>query len=377
MKRVYLDHNATTQPRPEVIAAVADALTHHGNPSSVHADGRRAKHRVDAARQALARAVNAKPQEIIFTSGGTEANNLALKGLGRRRLLWGATEHDSVRAVAAAWDGPKAEIPVGPDGRIVLDDLAALLAQSDEPTLIAVMLANNETGVVHPISDIVTIAKDHGALLHVDAVQALGKIPVDFRALDIDSMSVSAHKLGGPPGVGALIVREGKTIASLVSGGGQEMRRRAGTENLPGIAGFGVAVDLATPTDFTAIAVLRDQLEAKITEVAPDAVIVARDADRLPNTSAIVMPGVASHTQVMALDLAGVAISAGSACSSGKVAQSHVLTAMGIGDDLAGCAIRVSLGRQTTADDVAQFVAAWFALYQKTRDQKIGTRAVS
>jgi cysteine desulfurase len=231
------------------------------------------------------------------------------------------------------------------------------------------MLANNETGAIQPIADAAEIARKHGALLHCDAIQGVGKIPVNFRTLGADLLSLSAHKLGGPQGVGALVVRDSVPIAALQRGGGQERGRRAGTENLPGIVGFGVAAEIAARETLPSleIAALRDAAQAALAAVAPGARVFAKDAPRLPNTLCIGMPGVAASTQVMALDLAGVMVSAGAACSSGKVRRSHVLTAMGASPEEAESAIRVSLGRSTTAAEIERLVAAWTALYGRTR----------
>lgn len=367
---IYLDHNATTDLRPEAIAAMTAVLARTGNPSSVHGAGRAARQAMDRARAALARAINVKPAEIIFTSGGTEANATALRGLGRSRILYSGTEHDSVRAAAG---GAADAVALAVDGDGVLD-LGALRAALDgppdhPPALVAVMLANNETGTIQPIAEIAAIVHAAGGLLHVDAVQALGKIAVDFRALGADSMSLSAHKLGGPAGVGALVVREGLGLRPLLSGGGQEMRRRAGTENLAGIVGFGAAVALADPAEMAEAGRLRALIEDEIRAAAPEAVIFSAGAARLPNTLCLAMPGAPSETQVMALDLMGICVSAGSACSSGKVQRSHVLAAMGVPDDLARAAIRVSLGRTTTEADARRFIDGWVAHYRKTRAQ--------
>lgn len=363
----YLDYNATAPVRTEVIAAMAAALAESGNPSSVHGVGRNARRRVELGRDALASRLGCRPAEIVFTSGGTEANNLALLGLGRRALLWSAVEHDSVRAVAADWPGAKMELPVDENGVLRLGALEAALTALTEPAVVAVMLANNETGVIQPIAEIAAIVHAHGGLLHVDAIQAFGKISVHFGSLHADTLSVSAHKLGGPQGVGALVVREGVALAPLLKGGGQEQRRRAGTENVAGIVGFGVAADLIDLAHSDQVAALRDRLEAGLVAAAPDAVIFGAGAPRLPNTLSVAMPGVGSETQIMALDLAGVHVSAGSACSSGKVQRSHVLTAMGVSDALAASALRVSLGWTSSNEDIERFLAAWLALYRRTR----------
>ncbi len=365
MQTSYLDWNATTPVRPEAAAAIAVALTALGNPSSVHRFGRDAKRVLNEARDAVAALIAARADEIVFTSGGTEANALALQGFPGRRLIVSAIEHDSLRANA-----PDASlIRARADGHVDLAALEALLAADARPVLVSLMLANNETGVIQDVAAAAALAHRHNALLHCDAIQAAGKIAVDFATLDVDLMSLSAHKLGGPMGVGALVVRRGLDLQPLIRGGGQEQRRRAGTENLPGIAGFGAAAIEAKKSlaAYAQVAALRDAAQQRLNALAPDAVVFGAEAPRLPNTLCIAMPGVASSTQVIALDLAGVAVSAGSACSSGKVARSHVLDAMGVDPALADCAIRVSLGWSTVAADIDCLVDAWGALYARTR----------
>jgi cysteine desulfurase len=365
MRTAYLDWNATAPVRPEAAAAIAAALSATGNPSSVHRAGRDSRRIINEARAAVAALVNARADEIVFTSGGTEANVLALEGFPGRRILVSAIEHDSVRAAVAA----AAPIPVGADGRADLAALAAMLAADPRPALVSVMFANNETGVIQEVAQIARIAHEAGALYHCDAIQAAGKIAVDFAALGVDLMTLSAHKLGGPMGSGALVVRNSLAIEPLLRGGGQERRLRGGTENLPGIAGFGAAARAARNglAAYAGVAMLRDAAQQRLCTLAPDAVVFGGDAPRLPNTLCIAMPSVASSTQVIALDLAGVMVSAGAACSSGKVTRSHVLDAMGVAPELAECAIRISLGWSTTADDIDQLVDAWGALYSRTR----------
>jgi cysteine desulfurase len=361
----YLDWNATAPLRTEVVSAMTEALGQTGNPSSVHRWGRVARQMIERARAQVAALVGATPAEVIFTSGGTEANQLALRGVPGRRILISAIEHDSVREAV-----PEATvIPVTRDGVVDLAALEALVAAEARPALISIMLANNETGAIQPIAEAATIAHAHGALLHCDAIQGAGKLPVDVRTLGADMFSISAHKLGGPAGTGALIVREGVDLRALQRGGGQERGRRAGTENFLGIIGFGVAAEIAARDSLPnpAISALRDAAQASLVAVAPDAPVFAERASRLPNTLCIGMPGVPASTQVMALDLAGVMVSAGAACSSGKVRRSHVLTAMGASSEEAESAIRVSIGWSTTAADVEQLVNAWTALYRRTR----------
>jgi cysteine desulfurase len=356
----YLDYNATTPVRPEAAAAVAAAMAEPGNASSVHAAGRRARGRLEAARRELAERLGVRPDGVIFTSGGTEANHLALLGQGGPYLV-SAVEHPSV--LDAVPDAPR--IPVDGDGRLDLAALADLLDRH-RPRVVSVMLANNETGVVQPVAEAATLAHDRGALLHCDAVQGLAKLPFTLDGLGgVDLLTVSAHKLGGPQGVGALIVREGVEMAPVQRGGGQELRRRAGTENLPGIAGFAAALDVAT--DWERVRGLRDRLEAGVRELCPDAIVVGDRVARLPNTSCVLTPGLPAETQLMALDLAGVAVSSGAACSSGKVGPSHVLAAIGFAPDLARCAVRISLGWGTGEAEVGRFLDAWSSLVRRAR----------
>jgi cysteine desulfurase len=361
---VYLDCNATTPVRPAVATAMTDALAAVGNPSSVHGFGRAARARLETAREQVAALVSARPAQVVFTGGGTEANNLALTGARPERVLVSAIEHDSVLKATAV-----ETIPVDRRGVIDLEALERILAARTGAALVAVMLANNETGVIQPVADAARIAHQHGALLHCDAVQAAGKIAVDFKALDVDLMTVSAHKLGGPAGVGALIVADRVNLAAQQRGGGQERGRRAGTENLAGIVGFGIAAEIAAAElgAMAGLAALRDELERRAIAAVPGALLFGRDAARLSNTSCLALPGVSSELQVMALDLAGVAVSAGSACSSGKVQPSHVLRAMGADAATAGSAIRISLGWQNTAEDTERFLEAWCALAARSR----------
>jgi cysteine desulfurase len=305
----------------------------------------------------------AAPDQVVFTSGGTEANNQALRS-AQGPVVVSAIEHDSV--LAAVPDA--ARIPVDAEGRVDLAALEQMLAGL-APQLVSVMLANNETGVIQPVREVVEVARRDGARVHCDAVQAGGKLAIDMAALGVDLLTLSAHKLGGPQGVGALVVCEGVEPDALLRGGGQERRWRPGTENLPGIVGFGRACELAlADADWRErTAALRDRLETRIAALAPAARVFGRSAERLPNTSCLSMPGVSNHTQLIEFDLAGIAVSTGSACSSGKVGPSHVLAAMGVGPDEAASAIRVSLGWASIPDDVERFVDAWGRLYVRTR----------
>jgi len=363
---IYLDHNASAPLLPEAREAVVAALSVTGNASSVHGFGRRARRMIDEARARVAALVGAPAESVVFTSGGTEANNLALANPEGRCILVSAIEHDSVSRAA-----PDARrIPVSRDGVVDLPALEAMLAREpDSPALVSVMLANNETGVVQPVAEVAAIARRHGAQLHCDAIQAAGKIAIDMEGLGANLLSLSAHKLGGPSGVGALVALGGLPVEPMLRGGGQESWRRAGTENLAGIVGFGAAAEIAARDLGKAaqVGALRDEIERRILDIAPDAPIYGANAPRLANTACIGMPGVKGETQVIAFDLAGIALSAGAACSSGKVTPSAVLQAMGAGKDAAGQAVRVSLGRGNGPGDVERFVAAWRALYGRTR----------
>ena len=347
--RTYLDHNATSPLRASAKDAMLKAMDRVGNASSVHGEGRGARKLLDDSREMIARELGVVAPMVIFTSSGSEANNLALKGAPVERLLISAIEHPSVIESARASGKPVELIPVTGAGVVDLDALARLLP--GPKALISVMSANNETGVIQPIAGIVALAQTHGALVHTDAVQAFGKLPLNFGLLGADLMTVSAHKLGGPAGIGALIVRDGLPMTPLIHGGGQELRRRAGTENLVAIAGF-AAVAAEKRIN---IKNLRDTLESSL----EGATIFGAGAERLPNTTYFAMPGMNAETLLMAFDLEGVAVSSGSACSSGKVAKSHVLAAMGVSPELARAAIRVSLGWSTTTDDIEHFTAAW------------------
>jgi cysteine desulfurase len=371
---VYLDYNATAPLRPEAASAMMSAFELCGNASSVHRFGRLARRAVEDARETLAAAVDAAAADIVFTSGGTETNNLALRGAGGTAIV-SAVEHDSVRAA----HDDAVTIRVDRDGLVDLSHLEELLAGAEAPALVSVMLANNETGVVQPIAEVVALARRFDALVHCDAVQALGKIPLSFAALGVDMMTLSAHKLGGPQGAGALIVRDGVDLAPLLRGGGQERSRRAGTENVAAIAGFGAAAALTEQAVASAPALeaLRDGIEDRVRAIAPDAVIYGAGAPRLPNTSCIGLPGVSNEVQVMKLDLAGVAVSAGAACSSGKITPSHVLQAMGAGDDAAASAIRISLGWQTSTDDCDRLIDAWSALANRRDRTDSAQRSVA
>lgn len=355
--RTYLDHNATTPLKPAARAAMLKAMDLTGNASSVHAEGRAARAMLDDARESLAHRLGVLPPMIVFTSGGSEANNFALKGADVERLILSDIEHPSVIEAAKASGKSVELVPVTQEGRIDLEALRLTLP--GPPALVSLMAANNETGIIQPLREAAEIAHEHGALFHTDAVQAFGKVPLSFAITGADLMTISAHKIGGPPGIGALVVRDGVALAPLVNGGGQELRRRAGTENLAGAVGFTAAAE-EQPHD---ISELRDRLEVALEE----ALIFGKHAQRLPNTTCFAVPGMNAETLLMGFDLEGIAVSSGSACSSGKVARSHVLAAMGYPADVCGAAIRVSLGWTTTEEDIDNFIAAWRKLYARHR----------
>jgi cysteine desulfurase len=366
--RIYLDWNATTPLRAEARSAMLAAYELIGNPSSVHAEGREARRLVEDARATLAAAVGALPRNVVFTSAGTEANALALSpGLrgpsGRpvERLLVSAIEHASVLAGGRFPADEIGQIRVMRSGVIDLDHLKALLSDGP-PALVSIMAANNETGALQPVAEAAAIVHEARGLLHVDAIQTLGKIPFDIKAIGADLATFSAHKIGGPKGVGALVVADGVAgLEPVLRGGGQELNRRAGTENVAGIAGFGAAVRIALqalPEDAERMVTLRDRLENGIRRVA-GAIVFSNDVERLPNTVLFTAPGLKAETAVIGFDLEGVAVSSGSACSSGKVQPSHVLSAMGYDAAIAQGAVRLSLGWSTGPDDINRALEAW------------------
>lgn len=366
VNRTYLDHNATAPLRPEARAAVVAALDVVGNPSSVHAEGRRARAIIEEAREKVAGLVGARPAQVVFTSGATEANAWVMRA-GWDVVMAPVTEHDSVLAPARAAATRVVNLRVANSGEVVRDALAETLereAAKDGRRLLSIQLANNETGVIQPLAEAIAQARTHGASVHCDAVQAAGRIPVDFAALDVDCLSLSAHKLGGPKGVGALVLKDGFEPTALITGGGQERRRRSGTENVSGIAGFGAAAEAALRdlADAGRIAGLRDRLEQGALEAAAGTVAIGMGAPRLGNTASLALLGNTAETLVIKLDLAGIAVSAGAACSSGKVGPSPVLTAMGLAPEIANGAVRVSLGWNSTEADVERFLEAWAAI---------------
>lgn len=366
--RVYLDWNATTPLRPEARAAMVASYDLVGNPSSVHAEGREARRLVEDARSALAAAVGALPRNVVFTSAGTEANVLALSpglrgssGGPVRRLLVPAIEHASVLAGGRFPADSIGRIRATRSGIVDLNHLREQLA-GGPPALVSIMAANNETGALQPVAEAAQIVHEAGGLLHVDAIQALGKIAFNINAVGADLATFSAHKIGGPKGVGALVVAEGITgLEPVLRGGGQELNRRAGTENVAGIAGFGAALKMALealPENAERITTLRDRLENGIRAIA-GATVFSEEVKRLPNTVLFTAPGLKAETAVIGFDLEGIAVSSGSACSSGKVQPSHVLSAMGFGPSVAQGAVRLSLGWSTEADDINRALEAW------------------
>ena len=366
MERAYFDWNAGAPLRDDARTAMAEALGLIGNPSSIHSEGRAVRRLVERARELVARLVGAEPRNVIFTSGATEANMLALtpavevggKKALRDRLFVSAVEHPSVRCGGRFAAEDLQELPVDKDGALDLSALGQALSGSAWP-LVSVMLANNETGVIQPIAEIAEIVHAANGLLHVDAVQGPGRIDCNIENLGADLMSLSSHKLGGPQGAGALIHRDDIRIADpLLKGGGQERGQRAGTENVAAISGFGAAAAIAGKTEVARLATLRDRIETGIKAIAPQAVIFGESVVRLPNTTLFAVPGMKAETAIIAFDLNGIAVSSGSACSSGKVQPTHVLAAMGVEPALAQGAVRVSLGWSTTERDVEKLLDA-------------------
>lgn len=382
MTRYYLDYNATAPVRPEVISTVSETMSVLGNSSSVHGEGRNAHRIVEEARESVRQIVNGPVNGVIFTSGGTEAIHYAIHGAvgagHAKRIFVSAIEHAAVPANAATAltaEGrvPVETIPVLMNGQLDLDALRARLdgydTDKDGGFLVCLMLANNETGVIQPVAEAAQIVHDAGGLLFVDAAQAVGKIPVNFVMLGADMLALTGHKFGGPLGVGALIVRPNLSLSPVMRGGGHEMSRRAGTSNIPAIAGLAKACDLAAQSlgHGDVLARWRDKMQASVEEAGVH--VWGAGQDRLPGTLSFSAPGFSSETQLMALDLAGFAISSGSACSSGKTKASHVLTAMGASDELARCGVRISLGWNSREEDADAFIAAWREAYARVKER--------
>jgi cysteine desulfurase len=366
--RIYLDYNATTPPLPDVVTAVGRVMaTTHGNPSSVHTFGQQAKAELDHARSAVAALIGAEPSEVVFTAGGTEADNLALRGAaealqpaGRTHIVTTGIEHEAVLNTVRALERRGWSVTMLPvDHTGVVSPAALEAAIRPDTAIVSVMHANNEIGTIQPIAELAAIAHRHGAVMHCDAVQSVGKIPVSVKALGVDLLALAGHKFGGPKGTGALWIRRGVRLVSCLTGGKQERNRRAGTENVPALAGLGVAARAALDTGLAsapAIAALRDHLEATILRTVPGTAINGDPDRRVPNTSNISFEGIEAESLLIALDLEGVAVSTGSACSSGSLEPSHVLRAMGLSQARGRNSLRFSLGAATTRDEV-EFVA--------------------
>jgi cysteine desulfurase len=346
------------------------ALDEIGNPSSPHAEGRRARALVEDAREQVAALVGASPADVVFTSGGTEANNAVLSS-GWSEIYVAGIEHDSVLAPARGSGAKLIELPVNAAG--VVTGPVQPVHMKGSSKLLSLQLANNETGVLQPLVEIAAAAREHGVAVHTDAVQAVGRTSINFGALGVDFLTLSGHKIGGPKGVGALVTRDRGSLPAFITGGGQERRRRAGTENVAAIAGFGAAAAaaLADLGIMGRVTRLRDALEQSLRSISPSGVVIGAGAPRLPNTTSFAVPGLSAETLVIALDLAGIAVSAGAACSSGKVGTSHVLQAMGVAPALARAAIRVSLGWDSTEAHIAAFLQAWTQIVTRARERAV------
>lgn len=363
LKTVYLDYNATAKIRPEVIALVTKIMEEVGNASSVHNFGRCARKYVEDARAQVASLCHVSPEQVIFTSGATESINTVLSGFRDQRVLISAVEHPAVIASA-----PQAEkIPVTSDGVVDMNTYKEMLKNA--PALVSVMLVNSETGVIQPITEMAKLAHEVGALFHTDAVQGAGRIDISLDALGSDFISLSAHKMAGPQGVGAIIARENIKIPKFMLGGGQEKNYRAGTHNTAGIAGMGLAAELALQNmpAYADIQKLRDEMELRMRKISNTITIYGDKSPRIGNTTNVGLPGVPAQTQMMALDLDGIAVSSGSACSSGSFKASHVLLAMGATDEEAKSALRISLGWATTQSDIDRFLESWSKIIERTK----------
>lgn len=386
-RTVYLDHAATTPMLPAAVEAMTAHLLDVGNPSSLHASGRQARRVVEESRETIARALNCRPGEVVFTSGGTEADNLAIKGIywsrraadpRRTRILTTTVEHHAVLDPLhwlAEREGAEVEpIPVDRQGRLDLDALRAAVERDPESVaLISVMWANNEVGTLEPVDQVVALAAEHGIPVHTDAVQAVGAVPVDFAASGVDALTLTGHKVGGPYGVGALVVRREVDVTALVHGGGQERDIRSGTIDTPAIAGFAAAVELSVkrqPEHAERVEALRDDLVAGVLAAVPDAVANGDPERRLPGNAHLTFPGCEGDSLLMLLDARGIECSTGSACSAGVPQASHVLLAMGCSDEEARSSLRFSLGHTSTADDVARLVEAIGPVVERARAAK-------
>ncbi len=365
---IYLDYNATAPLLSNVRKIMTAALDEVGNASSIHGFGRNIRKQVEQAREKVAQLVNTDATNVVFTSGATEANNWVIFGAPVDRILISAIEHSSIIDIAVEKKNIQI-IPVTRDGVIDLNALEIELQNDTRKTLVSVMWVNNETGVIQPIEQIAELTKKYGALFHTDAVQAAGRVLIDLQKTPIDYLSLSAHKIGGPSGVGALIYGHDTPLQKFIHGGGQEKRRRAGTENTLGIIGFGEAAIAAHANlaDFENMATIRDDLESQMLAAVPHAVIAGKNAPRVANTIQVILPGALSEKQLIAFDLVGIAVSSGSACSSGSVKPSHVLLAMGLPEAQARCAIRVSMGLSTQKNQLETFFQTWVVNSQRLR----------
>ncbi len=362
---IYLDHSATTPLKPAVRDLMLEILDFPGNSSSIHKAGREARRRIDESRAQIARFLNADAKAVtVFTSGATEANNMVLNGAGVERVMASAIEHASVLQT-----GTHEIIPALPSGLVDVDALEKMLRGNNKQTLISVMLVNNETGVIQPLDKIVELAKKYGALVHTDAVQAAGKMPLDMQKLGVDYLTLSSHKIGGPQGVGCLVMANCASVSPLLSGGSQENNLRAGTTNLAGIVGFGKAMELAEQNlgVYQRLSHLRDRIESALQKAAPQLKIWGKESPRVVNTIMFSLPDASSETQMISLDLAGICVSNGSACASGTVKPSHVLKAMGASDEESTSSLRISLGWNTTEKDVDYFIEKWTEMYNRIK----------
>jgi cysteine desulfurase len=389
---VYLDHAATTPMLPEVISAVSEAMGQVGNPSSLHGSGRAARRRVEESREALAAALGARPSEVIFTAGGTESDNLAIKGMfwaarsadpRRRRVITSAVEHhavlDAVEWLVTHEDAEAVWLPVDEFGRVSPDVLrAAISADPESVALVSIMWANNEVGTVQPIAELAAVAHEFGVPMHTDAVQAVGSLTVDFAGSGVDALTMTAHKIGGPPGVGALLLGRSVACTPLQHGGGQERDVRSGTLDVPGVVGLATAATLAVQrrSELAArLSSLRDELIAGVRAAVPDCVVNGHPTERLPGITHLAFPGCEGDALLMLLDARGVECSTGSACSAGVAQPSHVLLAMGASADEARGSLRFSLGHDTTATDIEAAVDAIGPAVERAR--RAGLTAVA
>lgn len=362
--RIYLDYNATAPIRPDVIDGMSKIMHHVGNPSSIHQEGREARKIIEQARQNVSELVGCHPKQVIFTSGATESNNMLLKGYApHRRILVSATDHPSI-----IYGGVDVElIPVHTNGLTDLVALEDLLKKDKTPSFVSIIMVNNETGVIQPIKEIGTLVKQYDGLFHTDAAQAAGRIPLHFPSMGVDFLSLSAHKMGGPHGMGAIIMQNGTNPPKLIHGGGQERRQRAGTENVAGIHGFGIAAEIALDNleNFSKLKAYRTQIETAFKSSHPNVLINGEEAPRVANTTSLTIEGFDASTLLMSFDLEGIAVSTGSACSSGSVQASHVLKAMGATDSQAKSGLRISSGWATTQGDIDAFIKSWTKIIQR------------